>query len=397
MKYRLLLDGADAPPGPVWAVGALYSEPGRARSLARRLGDRTPADSACIGPVAYVPELDMLAQVYPVDRRLPALAALAGGPSAEVAAQLERDAGIEHGSWASEPVRYRPGLGAVLRWSLAGTAAEATRASAVYYAKLVADPDAELHALRAGRVVRGFTVPRVAMVLPGAHAMVLAEQGGTPLDLLVADGDLPAVRVAARALAAFNTGPEPASRDHPREAILAGFRRAAATVACARPDLAATIGGVGAAIAVTLPDAPPGPAHCDLKPDHVLLGPNGPALVDLGSYAAADPVVDPATLLARLHGLPYEQGVRADRAAQATDAFAQEYFALVPSAWARRVSPLYAGALLELGSSLFRRQVPGWPTAIEALVTEARRALGTSACYPSPNAASTSATSSVSL
>jgi hypothetical protein len=97
--------------------------------------------------------------------------------------------------------------------------------------------------------------------------------------------------------------------------------------------------------------------------------------VDLWSCCDADPMLDPAVLLARLFGLPLERPRARAGARVAMRAFGDEYLALVPRAWRSRIDAHYAGALLELAASLFKRQVPGWADAVGALVAEAARAL----------------------
>jgi Ser/Thr protein kinase RdoA (MazF antagonist) len=180
-----------------------------------------------------------------------------------------------------------------------------------------------------------------------------------------------ACQTLAGSLAALHQGEVRPGRRVPPGEHLAGVVRAAGYVAWADPELAPALGEIVAGVACGLDGDAAAPVHRDLKPDHVLLTDDGPGLVDLDSCALADPVIDPATLLARLRGLPLEHPVPAGAAEAAARAFKDAYLAAVPASWAARLQPLYAGALVELAASLFRRQVRGWEAAVGVLVDDA--------------------------
>ncbi|MDX6645181.1 MAG: hypothetical protein QOK40_908 [Miltoncostaeaceae bacterium] len=378
LKYRLSLDGGRT--RHTWAVGVLYGarRPGRAAALAERLAATAsaavPADLLPFAPVAFLPEIDMLVQVFPFDRRLPALAELAAGPPASLAALLA-DGPAARRSWSCEPVRYRPQLRATLRYTLHDDPARR------FYLKL--DPAARgrdpAMVDRARETLRaaGFAVPRTVAVLPDRGAIVLSEVPGVPFDRLIEGGGPagPAARAAARALARFNRDATVLGRAFTAADEVASLRRAAAVLAWGGPDLERATQRTIAGIERLLDDALTGPTHRDLKPDHLLIDRGRPGIVDLDSCADADPAIDAATLLARLFGMPFERpGARA-AARRAMWAFADEYLALVPRSWRPRIDAHYATALVELAASLVRRQVPGWPRAIAALVAEARAAI----------------------
>ena len=96
-------------------------------------------------------------------------------------------------------------------------------------------------------------------------------------------------------------------------------------VGAARPRLRAV--GIVAATAHALDDGFAAPVHGRFEPDHVLLGPDGLGLVDLGAGALADPLLDAAALLARLRGLPLEHPMDPTVAEAAVDDFADAYLA----------------------------------------------------------------------
>jgi hypothetical protein len=118
-----------------------------------------------------------------------------------------------------------------------------------------------------------------------------------------------------------------------------------------------------------------GPTHRDLKPDHLFVDGERTIFIDLDSFAKADPVLDPAYLLARLAAMPALFPIAPERAHAVAREFAQEYFSHVPGAWQERLQFHYAGALVEVAHGFFRRQAPDWPGRIATLLEEARASL----------------------
>src|SRR5215212_4846382 len=110
---------------PLQVTGLLYAEKDRAEQAWRKLQATDPRQEIpdpwlTFEPVSYVPELDMLVQVFPYDRRLPTLPLLAAGPPPELEPLLLTRFGpgdwrVE--AWNAEPVRYRMQGEAVLRYT----------------------------------------------------------------------------------------------------------------------------------------------------------------------------------------------------------------------------------------------------------------------------------------
>ena len=136
---------------------------------------------------------------------------------------------------------------------------------------------------------------------------------------------------------------------------------------------------VGAAIvsevSARLEAVPTGPTHRDLKADHFLLDGDRLGLLDLDSLVAADPVLDPATLLAQFASMPFRFPLSHEQMQATSQVFTDEYFAHVPRDWRRRLPIQYAGAALHVAPGLFRRQEIRWPEAVAALVGQASDAL----------------------
>ena len=109
----------------VQVTGLLYAQKDKAEQTWRKLKATDPRQEIPDGwltfePVSFVPELEMLVQVFPYDRRLPTLPLVMAGPPPELEPVLlgrfgPGDWRVE--AWNVEPVRYREQGGAVLRYT----------------------------------------------------------------------------------------------------------------------------------------------------------------------------------------------------------------------------------------------------------------------------------------
>ncbi len=376
----------------VQVTGIIYAEKDKAEQAWRKLQATDPRQKIpnawlTFEPVSFVPELDMLVQVFPYDRRLPTLPLLVAGPPPELEPLLLTRFGpgdwrVE--AWNVEPVRYRD-QGAVLRYTAkARNAATGGRREKSFYAKVYRHEKGEqtYQALRAlwsqAGAREGFTVVRPVAYLSDLRALILEEAPGTPLEeILLRDGDTTeAVRRVAQALAAFNQGDAPATtRRHLLADQVAVLERAGRVLGWACPHLRLEVESIIEGVSAGLEEVPLRPTHRDLKPDHIFLDGERTMFIDLDSFAKADPVLDPAYLLARLAAMPALFPIPPERARTAAREFAEEYFAHVPSTWQDRLPFHYAGTLLEVAHGFFRRQAPDWPDKIATLLEEARASL----------------------
>src|SRR5215208_5025876 len=376
----------------VQVTGLLYAEKNRAEQVWRKLKATDPRREIpeawlTFEPVSFVPELDMLVQVFPYDHRLPTLPLLAAGPPPELEPVLLARFGpgewrVE--AWNVQPVRYRD-EGAVLRYTgKARNAATGGRIERRFYAKVYRHEKGEqtyqtLRVLWSQASAReGFTVARPLAYLSDLRALILEEAPGTPLDeILLRDGDTTeAVRRVAQALAAFNQGDAPATtQPHLLADEVAVLERARRLLGWACPHLRLEVESIIEGVLAGLQEVPLGPTHRDLKPDHIFVDGERTIFIDLDSLAKADPVLDPAYLLARLAAMPALFPIPRQRARTAAREFAKEYFAHVPSMWQERLPFHYAGALLKISFGLFGRQVPDWPDRIATLLEEGRASL----------------------
>src|SRR5215203_1296413 len=372
LQYTLRLAEADTGSERIqWVTGVMYADD-KTRRKWEKLRVSYPKETSRIistfEPFSFIPDLGMLVQVFPYDRRLPTLPLLIAEPVPELESPLLARFGP--GNWRTEvwnvePVRYRAGLGAALRLTVQGQDdATGRRMERRFYAKVYRDEGQgqqtyqvlralHMHARSNGE---GFTVARPLAYLSGLRTLLQEEAPGTPLDeILLGEGDTTgAVRRVARALAAFNQGDAPQTT---RRYLLADhaayLQRAARVLGWACPHLRLEVESILEGVLAGLQEVPLRPTHRDLKTDHIFLDGERTIFIDLDSFAKADPVLDPAHLLARLAAMPALFPISRDRARAAAREFAEEYVA----------------------HGFFRRQVPDWPGRIAGLLEEARASL----------------------
>jgi len=377
-------------------TGLIYAQTGAAERLWQELQATDPCqgipnDWLTFRPVGFIPELEMVVQVFPYDRKLRNLRLVLGGALHDLEPELL--ARLAPGEWrvterAMEPTRYRTELGAALKYTLqTRDAATGSAASLRCFVKVYRNDHGEhtfelLQSLDE-RVGRGET--RYAVVRPVAYrkdlrTLVLEEAPGGALQQLLRSGHDPAgaLRITARAVAAFNQDDLGNANvaESPLAAQLEELRLGAAIVEWAQPQLATLVRAITAAVAAGLEEVPPGPIHGDLKPDHVFLAGERVIFIDLDSVVLGDPVRDPAHLFAYVAGRVGLDALPVEEARAAARLFAAEYFDHVPEAWRRRFGLHCAGALVEVASAIFRRQEAHWPEKVAAAVATARDCLG---------------------
>jgi hypothetical protein len=221
----------------------------------------------------------------------------------------------------------------------------------------------------------GFTVARPIAYLSDLRTLIQEGAPGISLQeiLLQGNGTIPVVRKAARALAFLHLGDVSPSQHRSFKGEVASLERAERLLRWACPHLGAEVGAIIRAVVAGLEGNPSAPTHLDLKLDHILLDGDHLTLLDLDTFAEADPVLDAADILAHLACMPLRFPLlHDDRWRMAAEIFTEEYFAHVPRAWRSRLPLKYAGAVLKAAVGFFRRQEPCWPEKIATLVKEAR-------------------------
>ena len=394
LQYTLRLAEADTGSERIqWVTGVMYADDKTRRKWEKLRVSYPKQISGIISifePFSFIPDLGMLVQVFPYDRRLPTLPLLIAEPLPELEAPLLARFGS--GNWRTEvwnvePVRYRAGLGAALRLTVQGQDdATGRRMEKRFYAKVYRDEGQGQQTYQVLRALQkhartngeGFTVARPLAYLSGLRTLLQEEAPGTPLDeILLGDGDTTAaVRRVARALAAFNQGDAPATTQQYLLADqVADLERARRLLGWACPHLRLEVESIIEGVFAGLHEVPLRPTHRDLKADHIFLDGERTIFIDLDSLAKADPVLDPAHLLARLAAMPALFPIPRQRARTAAREFAEEYFSRVPGAWHDRLPFHYAGAVLKVSVHFFGHQEPDWPGKIATLLEEAKASL----------------------
>ncbi len=377
-------------------TGLLYAQKGMAQRLWREMQATDPSqgipdDWLTFRPVGFIPDLEMVVQVFPYDRKLRNLGLVLGGALRDLEPQLL--ARLAPGEWrvterTMVPTRYRTELGAALKYTLEARDATTRRAETLRcFVKVYRNDHGEhtfelLQSLgeRVERGEIGYSVVRPVAYRKDLRTLVLEEAPGTALHQLLRDGSDPAglLRITARAVAAFNqdgVGNGAVARSS-LAVQLEELRRGATIVEWARPELATHVRAITAAVAAGLEEVPPAPIHGDLKPDHVFLAGDRVIFIDLDSVVLGDPVRDPAHMFAYVAGRVGLDAMTPEQARAAARLFAAEYFDCVPAAWRRRFGLHCAGALVEVASAIFRRQEAQWPEKVAAAVAAARECLG---------------------
>ena len=393
LQYTLRIEDAiNGQSQALWVTGLLYAEKG----LAERLWHETraseprweiPKGSRTFESVSFVPELQMLVEVFPFDRRLPNLCGVLNGEAKVLEPWLLSR--LQRGRWrpehrAIELMRYRTELGAVLRYSIQARDTFSSRRETLRcYLKLYRDDrGAELWQLLQRLSERREGPQLYSVNKPVAYAselrmLALEEAPGIPLSQLLLDegSTAEAVRSAARAAAAFNQDELPILRHESRQDHWEHLRLAANLAQWACPRERKAVEAITTAVLHDLTDVPPAPIHGDLKPDHVFVAGDRVVFIDLDSAVQGDPVRDPAHMFAYLASAAGLGTISSARAKAIAWAFADEYFRSVPTSWRERFPTHCAGALLEVAGGIFRRQDAGWPQKVTAVIEMAQAAL----------------------
>ena len=337
----------------------------------RQAGSTGPDQGAAPGwkPFAYVPDLDLLLQVFPNDYRLPGLAALMAGPPPELLAPLQAAFGPgdwQIQSWDAATVQYRVDMRAILRLTVAAIDRATGRTSEhQFFAQIYRDAEQGLRAYHAQRdlhdrasdIGRHLVIAKPIGFLDELRTLVTWAVPGVSLSRIIGRGEdaVDAVRSAARAVAEFHQLDVVAPHRSLAE-DMARLRAAQEYLASARPDLADAVSGMVQAVALGLESAPSSLIHGDLKPDHILIDNDRVALIDFDLCGAADPVTDVAHLLAFLRKPQERSRSRRQAPEDIGQVFVDEYFTHVPASWRARLPLHHAMTRLHRAVGLCRRR-----------------------------------------
>ena len=373
-QYELRLEDPDT--GQVWdeiVTGVTFGG-NRTQRIWKSLRRLAPPDGDAISrpalqPFAYVPELDLLLQVFPNDYRLPGLAQLIAAPPPELLPPLMAEFGPgdwQVQTWETATVQYRVDMRAIVQLTIEAIEQPSARVSErQFFAKVYRDADQGRRAFAAQGELHN-QVSAVETHLVAAKPIVYADElrtlvtealPGISLSKIIrrGKGSIDTVRSAARAVADFHrldiAAPQRFTADE-----IARLHEAQAFLVAARPDLIAEVSGMVEAVAEGLASAPSTLIHGDLKPDHILIDGENVALIDFDLIGSADPVADVAHLLGFL-GKPQERSrSRRQEAEDVAQVFVDEYFAHVPDSWRARLPLHHAMTSIHKAVGLCRRR-----------------------------------------
>jgi len=338
----------------------------------RRLIDRATPDLTGIAgpPVAYVPGLGALVQVFPVDHDLRALVRFAdAAPMRKIVSRsLPQGTGKVRDA-RPRLVRYKPGRKALFMFGLDDGAHD------LLYAKLLDDDrGATVFAATAALRHAGVDTPRALLYSPRFHLIAHESAPGSPLASFRGTLDLDAwMGPVAASLARLQAVALP---DLPVQTLTG---EAGTVVKTARwlsricPELTTRLTRVGSRIANALEDQADDlrTVHGDFYDDQVLVSGSGVAIIDLDEVRQAHPLTDVGNMLGHLSsGQATGHGTGA-----AHEAFLRAALADAPYRVAD-VAPFEAAALLKLAPGPFRRLETNWRDGIERIVGLAESCLG---------------------
>ena len=393
VEYELRLESAVS--GRTWeqrVTGVTFAG-GRTRRVWESLRhadppDVTGGDNDGLPAFGYIPEFDMLLQVFPHDYRLPALAELMAGPPPELIPTLLAEFGGGDWrlvAWSAEPVQYRVDMRAILRISIRAHDGRGATAERQVFAKIYRDADDCQRAFAAQREVCAraaeaagtLFAARTIAHLDGMRTLVTEALPGTPLSRIIRRGDFPgpAVQAAARAVAEFHrldvaAPPRPVADDTAR------LREAEAFLIAQRPDLAPDVSTMVRTVIDGLIGAAVTPIHGDLKPDHIFIDGDRVALIDFDLFGTADPVADIAHLLAFLSKPQERARSRREQQIDAADVFVEAYFAQAPPSWRERLPIYHAMTSIHKAVGLAQRRGAEGHARLESVLREGQALLG---------------------
>jgi len=352
---RALYEGP-GPDGQVLRLIAQRMEAGEGRRLEAELNHLWPGAPAVAGfvrPAIYAPDLRVLFQVFPADRRLAALArAVDGGAMAPVleAALAARTGHARVADVAVHVVRYKPERKCVLRYDLTWAGGAAPSRPAVVYAKVARRAKFErtrhiLGRIRAADDGLGFELPEPLGTLSELCMEFFSRLPGVRLSTLVAADAFPRLcERAAASLLHFHTLPVTLGWERGVAADVAKVTDRAAEfatlfpgerqrIAALRRDLRARLGAMRPSrLRLT---------HGDFQGDNILIDGVRLALVDLEDCAMGDPADDVGSNWAQLTWHTLEAGARTPIPNLGRQAFLAAYLGRTDAETAARV-PTYA-------------------------------------------------------
>lgn len=273
--------------------------------------DREKATTGFAHAAKYARELGLLFQVFPADRRLPALpSALDGRAMAPVleAALAGRTRGARVNNVESRVIRYKPEQKCLVRYDISW-AAEALPCPATVYgrlssAKTFARTSEVLRRVRHRAVGLLFELPEPLAVVPGLCLELFSDVPGIVLFALVGSEAFPDLcRDAGEGLRQFHSLPIALEREWSREATVGRLSASGAALACLFPSRAKRIEALRRRLEERVTSTPPAGRrliHHDFHGDNILVDGARLGLLDFEDCAMGDPADDVGSNWAQL-------------------------------------------------------------------------------------------------
>lgn len=336
------------------------AESGRMRRLVERASSHQ-ADLPC-GPVAWLPEINGLFQMYPIDYELRFLVR-ATDPSYMMGELRQSDHDFADTEIIGEPalVRYKPERKAMLRYRLRNAPAQ------MLYGKLMTDDRGQMIASQTQMLITaGVPTPPVVISIPKRKFIAHDETAGIQLASLRGDAAYAGwMEPLAASLALLQSVPLPTVPVHTLANEIAVLNDTAIWIERIAPGLAARLDRLSDDITARLGnmDERMMTSHGDFYDDQALVGESGVAIIDLDELKRGHPLLDVGNMLAHLTS----GEARGEDVGQARDAFLDASLQHSPHCLSD-IAAFEAAALLKLAPGPFRRLEPDWPEGIERIV-----------------------------
>jgi hypothetical protein len=306
---RFLYEAREAQ-SPTLRVSALRCPPEVGRKL------ESPGEAGSAPPALYSPDLQLLFQIFPADRKLESLRTVTDG---RAMAPVLQDAlkGDAHGAAVRElavhVVRYKPERKCVLRYDIQW--AVDTGLPSLVYAKVVrprqlGSSPRLLSWIRESTGVLVFDVPEPLGILPRLGTELYSPVPGAPLSALGEAEQFPRIcRRVGGALRQFHGLRLPTARRGGVETWMARLERTAAELLLLLPSDGKRIEGLRRRLATRLEEARSFASsliHGDFHGDNVLVDGDRVGLVDLDDCALGDPAEDLGSMWAQLTWLSFK-------------------------------------------------------------------------------------------
>lgn len=320
-------------------------------------------------PFAYVPDLDILLQVFPFDARLEALQHLAPTVSPKFATVLNEDSpstSKHDGAWRGRSVRYRPDMRATVELEFVPDDPAARARALRYFAKVYRDPEQAQRAFlmqmslweAISHTGQSFQVARPLPVPPQHNMLLTSAVAGVPLARTMKRGGNQDghIQAAARAVAGLHrlqvsAPPRPATME------VNQARDSGEKLLAVYPGLEARVNGILEAVTSGLQHVPMSFVHGDLKPDHILVDGEDfrVSIIDFDLAATADPMLDVAHFMAFLARSSSRSRGSEGEPADPNQLFLDEYFTHVSHDGLARLPLYHAIAALHKATGLIRQ------------------------------------------